>query len=153
MTKIKRRIIPYNSYLKQLARKLRNDSTFGEILLWQQLRNKQVFGYDFHRQKPLLNYIVDFYCSELNLVIEIDGKSHDQENIHIKDVKRQTELEGHNLHFLRFTEMEIRQNIHGAVDVIEHYILEFEKHTPACRQAGLAPLNQEANPAQAKKKQ
>jgi len=71
-----RKPIPYNPNLKQLARKLRNDSTLGEILLWKELNNKQFYSYDFHRQKPLLNYIADFYCYELALVIEIDGRYH-----------------------------------------------------------------------------
>ena len=52
----KRRIIPYNKHLKEYARQHRNNSTLGEILLWKQLRNYQIYGYDFHRQKPLLNY-------------------------------------------------------------------------------------------------
>jgi very-short-patch-repair endonuclease len=68
---MKRKIIPYNPQLKELARRLRNDGTLGEALLWKELNNKQLYGYDFHRQKPLLNYIVDFYCHELNLVIEL----------------------------------------------------------------------------------
>jgi very-short-patch-repair endonuclease len=59
---MRRNIIPYNSNLKELAGKLRNDSTPGEVLLWNELKNKQMYGYDFHRQKPLLNYIVDLYC-------------------------------------------------------------------------------------------
>ena len=50
---MRRKIIPYNPELKQLARKLRNDSTHGEILLWNELKNKQFYGHDFHRQKPL----------------------------------------------------------------------------------------------------
>ncbi len=126
----KRRIIPYNKHLKECAREHRKNSTLGEILLWKQLRNYQIYGYDFHRQKPLLNYIVDFYCAELNLIIEVDGQSHDHEDIYINDTKRQKELEEYDLHFIRFREMEVRQNIHGAVDVIENYIEEFEKHTP-----------------------
>ena len=73
---IKRRIIPYNPNLKLLAKDLRNNSTFGEVILWKKLKGKQFFGYDFHRQKPLLDYIVDFYCAELNLIIEIDGNYH-----------------------------------------------------------------------------
>jgi len=51
---MKRKIIPYNTRLKDFARKLRNDSTLGEILLWKEINNKQLYGYDFHRQKPLL---------------------------------------------------------------------------------------------------
>jgi len=68
-----RKIIPYNPNLKELARKLRNDSTLGEVLLWNEIKSKKLYGYDFQRQKPLLNYIADFYCYELALVIEIDG--------------------------------------------------------------------------------
>jgi very-short-patch-repair endonuclease len=53
--------------------------------LWQKLKGKQLFGYDFHRQKPLLNYIPDFYCYELNLVIELGGYSHQFEVVVEKD--------------------------------------------------------------------
>lgn len=69
---MKRKIIPYQPYLKELARTLRNASSLGEVLLWKELRSKKMHGFDFHRQKPLLNYIVDFYCYELDLVIEVD---------------------------------------------------------------------------------
>ena len=72
----KRKIIPYNPKLKKLARKLRNKSTKSEVLLWNYLKGRQIKGFDFHRQKPIGNYIVDFYCSELLLAIEIDGESH-----------------------------------------------------------------------------
>ncbi len=72
----RREIIPYNPKLKELARKLRNDSTFTEIILWNYLKKKQMRGFDFDRQKPIDNYIVDFYCKDLKLAIEIDGESH-----------------------------------------------------------------------------
>jgi very-short-patch-repair endonuclease len=51
--------------------------TLSEILLWQQIKGKQLFGYDFHRQKPIDEYVVDFYCPRLKLVLEIDGDSHE----------------------------------------------------------------------------
>ncbi|RFZ85888.1 endonuclease domain-containing protein [Mucilaginibacter terrenus] len=119
---MKRVIIPYNSKLKLLARKLRNESTIGEILLWKELRNKKFYSFDFHRQKPLLNYIVDFYCYELNLVIEIDGSYHDNEEQHASDVSRDLELAKYNLTVLRFTEMEIRQDILNVFRTIEMHI-------------------------------
>lgn len=72
----RRKIIPYNPALKEKARELRNNSTISEIFLWQFLKGKQMLGYDFHRQKPLDEYIVDFFCNELMLAIEIDGESH-----------------------------------------------------------------------------
>src|ERR1700733_8633509 len=101
---MRRKIIPYNSNLKQLARKLRNDSTLGEVLLWNELKNKQLYGYDFHRQKPLLNYIVDLYRYELALVIEIDGQYHNWEEQYDKDIVRVKELGAYGLTVLRFTE-------------------------------------------------
>lgn len=63
-----------------LARKLRKEMTFSEILLWNELKQKKMLGYDFDRQKPLDNFIVDFFCKELGLVIEIDGDSHYHED-------------------------------------------------------------------------
>jgi very-short-patch-repair endonuclease len=68
--------LPYNKTLKQFSHDLRNHSTLGEILLWQKLRARSMMGYQFDRQKPLENFIVDFYCQALKLVIEIDGGYH-----------------------------------------------------------------------------
>jgi very-short-patch-repair endonuclease len=119
-----RKIIPYNSYLKDLAKKLRNDSTLGEILLWKELNNKQMHGYDFHRQKPLLNYIVDFYCYELNLVIEVDGQYHNHEEQDRADLLRDKELEKYDLTILRFTEQEVRKDMINVLRTIEQHIME-----------------------------
>lgn len=66
-----------------------------------QLQKRQVRGYQFNRQKPLGNYIVDFYCKALNLVIEIDGGSHHFEEIMLKDIERQRILEELGMHFFR----------------------------------------------------
>ncbi|MER3463990.1 MAG: hypothetical protein C4329_05815 [Chitinophagaceae bacterium] len=66
----------YNKSLKTFSRQLRNHSILGEVLLWKQLRAGSLMGYTFNRQKPLANYIVDFYCKPLQLVIEIDGGYH-----------------------------------------------------------------------------
>ena len=69
----------YHKDLKEIARKLRNDSTPAEIRLWTKLlRSKQMKGYQFLRQRPVLNYIADFMCKELRLIIEVDGESHEQ---------------------------------------------------------------------------
>ncbi|WP_312318860.1 endonuclease domain-containing protein [Acinetobacter variabilis] len=67
---------PYNKNLKQVSRDLRNNMTEAEKLLWSKLRSKQILGLQFYRQKPILNYIVDFYCPAANLVIECDGSQH-----------------------------------------------------------------------------
>lgn len=72
----RRPIIAYSPVLKQQARELRRRSTLSEILLWKRLRGHQIRGFDFHRQKPVGNFIVDFYCSEIFLATEIDGGYH-----------------------------------------------------------------------------
>ncbi len=86
--KQRRKIIPYNPKLKEFARQLRNNSTKSEIYLWKHLKGKQMMGYDFHRQKPLDNFIVDFFCHELMLAIEIDGYTHIHEEVQDKDEKK-----------------------------------------------------------------
>jgi very-short-patch-repair endonuclease len=122
---MRRKIIPYSPKLKQLARNLRNNSTPSEVLLWCALKGKQVKGYDFHRQKPIDNFIVDFYCNELSLAIEVDGSSHD-EKIEA-DETRQKRLEVLGVHILRFTERDVRQNLPGVVMTIEEWI---DSHRP-----------------------
>ncbi len=83
--------ILYNPKLKQRARGLRNQGVLSEVLLWNQLKGRGICGYQFMRQKPVGNYIVDFYCSKLKLVIEIDGESH--EGRFCYDIERQQLLE------------------------------------------------------------
>jgi type I site-specific restriction-modification system R (restriction) subunit/very-short-patch-repair endonuclease len=69
--------LPYNPKLKERARELRKAGNLSEVLFWNQVKRKQFKGYDFDRQKIIGNYIVDFYCTNCNVVIEIDGSSHD----------------------------------------------------------------------------
>lgn len=114
--------ILYNPKLKTLSRKLRNQSTLSEILLWQRLRAKQVMGLQFMRQKPISKYIVDFYCSKFKLVIEIDGNSHASEEARKKDIVRQKYLESLGLTVLRFDDRDIKQNIDSVVRAIEAWI-------------------------------
>jgi len=82
-------IIPYNLKLKQFARELRNNSTLSEVLLWRQVKG-QALKYEFHRQVPIDEFIVDFYCHELMLAIEIDGNSHNDKFNY--DMNRQMKL-------------------------------------------------------------
>jgi very-short-patch-repair endonuclease len=119
--KHRKKILNYNPKLKELARKLRNNSTLAEILLWNYLKGKQMLGYDFHRQKPIDNYIVDFFCYELMLAIEIDGGSHINTD---DDIERQTRLESLGVRFLRFYDGDVKQNIGGVVLIIEEWIRE-----------------------------
>jgi very-short-patch-repair endonuclease len=126
---MKRKIIPYNPKLKVLARQLRNDSTKSEIRLWQHLKGKQMMGYDFHRQKPLLEYIADFYCYELELVIELDGYTHQFEEVIARDEVKQRVLEEIGLTVMRFADIEVMHDINNVLRTIENYILNREEHT------------------------
>ena len=114
--------LPYNPYLKQLAKTLRNNMTLSEILLWQQLKKKQLDGFDFDRQKPIDEFIVDFYCKELKLAIEIDGSTHDNEKSWQKDQLRQKRLEQLGVSFLRFSDKEIKENLEGVLTAIRSWI-------------------------------
>jgi very-short-patch-repair endonuclease len=122
--------LPYNRDLKEFSRLLRNNSTLSEILLWNQLKAEKMMGYQFNRQKPLDNYIVDFYAKRLNLVIEIDGISHQFPEVIVNDEKRQKILEQMGLNFLRFTEIEVRKDMNGVLKVIKDYIIDFEFKNP-----------------------
>ena len=121
---MKRQIIPYNPALKEKARNLRNNSTFTEIMLWNYLKRKQMKGYDFHRQKPLDNYIVDFFCNELMLAIEVDGETHYGNGR--RDEKRQRKLERYGIQFLRFDDLDVVHNLDGVLKNIEKWIDDYE---------------------------
>ena len=118
--------IYYNPILKHRSQNLRNNSTLGEILLWQQLKGRKMRGYQFNKQKPIGNYIVDFYCRKLFLIIEVDGETHFYVGAKEKDEKRQKELESLGLHFLRFDDIAVKQNIESVILSIEEWIDGFE---------------------------
>ena len=115
--------IVYNPKLKQLSRNLRNNSTLAEVLLWQQIKGRKIRGYQFSRQKPIGNYIVDFYCSKLKLVIEIDGRSHNDKFKY--DRRRQNFLEKIGLTVLRFDDLDVKKNLSGVIEAIDTWI---DKH-------------------------
>jgi very-short-patch-repair endonuclease len=119
--------IHYHPKLKQRARDLRNESTLSEVLLWNQLKGRKLHGYQFMRQKPIENYIVDFYCSKLELVIEIDGVTHDDKID--RDRTRQLELKQLGLRMLRFQDSDVKTNMAGVLAIIEEYIAESKSNT------------------------
>jgi very-short-patch-repair endonuclease len=116
-----RQFLPYKSRLKAIARTLRKEITLAEVLLWNELKRKQMLGYDFHRQKPIDTYVVDFFCPKLLLAIEIDGASH--EGKQEKDSKRQKEIERYGISFLRFSDNEVKQNLSGVFECIREWIV------------------------------
>ncbi len=119
----------YNKKLKELARNLRKHSTKAEIRLWSEvLRAGKMKGYTFLRQRPVLNYIADFMCKELKLIIEVDGATHNREEQWYKDRERQKELEEYGFTVLRFSDDEIQKNLEGVYKELERWI---DNHPPA----------------------
>jgi len=96
---MKRRIIPYNPELKERAKQLRKNMTFSELKLWNELKNGQLMGYDFDRQRPVGDYIVDFFCKDLQLAIEVDGITHLDEKAILKDKIRLEDIEASGVFF------------------------------------------------------
>ena len=113
----------YNKKLQPFANKLRKEMTKAEACLWKYvLRAGQMNGYKFNRQRPVLNYIADFMCKELRLIIEVDGITHDTKLE--KDEHRTDELRRAGFNVFRFTDEEVLTNIHGVAAEIERIIEE-----------------------------
>jgi len=123
-----RKIIPYNPDLVPFAKKLRNNMTMGEIALWRELKNKKL-GVRFSRQIPIDNYIVDFYCKELQLALEVDGSVHFIEEQQEKDSIRQNRLEYLGVCFIRFSDLDVKNNLNWVLEEIKKMILHI-KPTP-----------------------
>jgi (E)-4-hydroxy-3-methylbut-2-enyl-diphosphate synthase len=140
----KLKIIPYNSNLKELASQLRKNMTLSEVLLWNELKQKKILGFDFDRQRPINNYIVDFFCKELNLAIEIDGDTHIYRDDY--DDERQRNLEIMGVHFLRFDDIEVKKSMSNVLRVIEDWI-EKNKPTPRPSKEGSHESKSSLNPS------
>lgn len=127
----KRNHLSYNPKLKQFPRNLRNNSTKAEVILWLQLKGKQMREYDFHRQKPIDNFIADFYCPRLELVIEVDGAYHYWEETIVKDQIKEAKLKSFGLSVLRFTNQDVLKSMKYVLRTIELYIDAYEERTHA----------------------
>ena len=106
------RIIYYRKANNAFARKLRNESTYAEALLWKYMR-KTSLGVQFHRQVPLNKFIVDFYCHELKLAVEIDGITHEGDEAIQRDEVRQKRLEDLGVVFIRLFDNDVKVNTKG----------------------------------------
>lgn len=120
--RIRKKIVPYSPRLKQTARNLRKNMTLGEVILWQHIRRRQIKGYQFLRQKPIGKYVVDFFCKELMLAIEVDGESH--EGRQREDEERQEKLKKLGVRFLRFQDSHVKQDLANVLKRIEIWIEE-----------------------------
>ena len=122
---------PYNKNLKYNARQLRNNMTEAEQKLWLRLRQKQLLGLQFYRQKPILNFIVDFYCPAASLIIECDGSQHLNEKGLKYDLLRDQALTQLNLTVLRFNNLQILHELDAVVQTIESVILSQHADNPS----------------------
>ena len=129
-----RKLIPYNPKLVALAKELRKNMTFGEIALWREIKGKKL-GVSFSRQIPIDNFIVDFYCKDLRLAIEVDGSIHFEEEQIKKDTHRQKRLESLGVKIIRFSDLDVKNNLNWVLTEIKQVISEL-KPTPNPSQEG-----------------
>jgi very-short-patch-repair endonuclease len=120
-----------SNHMRSRASNLRNQSTPAEILLWQELKNSKL-GVKFRRQQPLDHFIVDFYCADLNLVIEIDGNTHDFLAVATNDAHKENYLRNQGYHILRFTDHDVQQNLDGVITNISEYLLTHKSPPQTC---------------------
>ena len=120
-----RPIISYNPVLKSRARELRRHMTLAEVLLWNRLKRRQLGGRDFDRQRPIGEHIVDFFCKDLRLAIEVDGRSHDFKEE--ADARRQRQLESQGVWVIRFWDAEVNTDIESVLARIGKAVQEREQ--------------------------
>jgi very-short-patch-repair endonuclease len=118
----------YNPNLQPFANKLRKDMTKAEASLWKYvLSARQMKGYQFRRERPVLNYIADFMCKELQLVIEVDGLTHQWEEVFAKDNRKDEDLRKAGFVVLRFNDADVLNNMHQVIRIIEAKIEDIEQ--------------------------
>lgn len=112
-----------NRELIQKARELRKNMTLAEKILWSELKSKKLSGYKFRRQLPVFDYIVDFYCYELNLIIEIDGPVHNLPEIEIYDDKRDKLFRTNGYVVMHLSNDEVVSNLDTTLTKINELII------------------------------
>jgi restriction endonuclease S subunit len=111
--------LPYNPALKERAKALRKAGNLAEVLFWQQVHRKKFLGLDFDRQKIIGNYIVDFYCANVQVVIEIDGSSHDGKEEY--DAARDAYLEGLGLTVIHITDEAVKKDLAETMEDVKNH--------------------------------
>lgn len=111
--------LPYNSALRDRAKALRKAGMLHEALLWLELKNKKLNDLDFDRQKIIGNYIVDFYCAEKSVVLEVDGSSHDDKQI--EDAQRDEYLRNLGLIVIRLLAKDVLRNMEGVIVFLRNH--------------------------------
>jgi very-short-patch-repair endonuclease len=126
----------YNKHREKPKRQiLRNNMTQAEVILWSQLRGNNLGGYKFRRQYSIDRFVLDFYCPELKLVIEIDGESHSPQEAVEHDKIRESHIKQFGIVFLRFTNEDVRKALTASLKKIVQTIHEREKSiSPSIKQ-------------------
>ena len=114
-------------HLKSIRKKLRNNLTPAEAKLWTLLKSKQMDGKKFRRQHSVANYVLDFYCPEERIAIELDGQGHFEENQAAYDRKRDLFLASVGIKVLRFENKWVWNNPDGLLEIVKSY---FQKEPP-----------------------
>jgi len=122
----KYRELPFNSALKERAKKLRKAGNLAEVLIWQQIHKKAFKGYDFDRQKIIGNYIVDFFCLDCGVVIEIDGSSHNEKGDY--DTERDAFIEGLGLIIIHISAKDVLKNLQGVMNMLNNHPALRQRH-------------------------
>jgi very-short-patch-repair endonuclease len=130
-------LIAHNPISVKQARYLRKNSTIAEKKLWSRLRNKKVAGLKFRRQQSIGNRIVDFFCKEANLAIELDGSGHSRHCGEVTDLDKEIELYESGVRILRFRNSEVLSNLDGVIDAIIYRIDSEKSLWPPGRVGGL----------------
>jgi len=115
----------YNKKLKKFARENRKQMTQAEVYIWDKLlRRKQFYSFKFLRQRPVNNYIADFMCKELNLIIEIDGLTHSFEEVSNNDLIRENRLKELGFTIIRFNDEEVINDFDNIIRVLENFLID-----------------------------
>ena len=119
----------------QRRRRLRKAMPTAEVILWSRLQGRQVVGKKFRRQYSVGPYFIDFYCVEVRLAVELDGDTHFTSEARSYDRERQQFIESFGIRFLRFTNVDVYENLDGVLEVIAGAI----SGDHGCRAAGQEP--------------
>lgn len=136
-------MLNYRADLKGKARQLRSNMTDAEQKLWYQLRRKQLLGIQFYRQRPLGEYIVDFHAPEVELVVEVDGSQHQEQDAIQYDSARTAYLKSLGLTVMRFDNLQVLNETDSVLEMIHQYVRDRQSPLP-CRPR--VPLHRDTVP-------
>ncbi|MEW6683192.1 MAG: DUF559 domain-containing protein [Nitrospirota bacterium] len=123
-------MLNYRPDLKQVARRLRQEMTQSEQVLWSRVRRKQIAGIQFYRQRPIAGFVVDFYAPRAKLVVEVDGSQHFAPEGSLQDARRDIVLRGFGLCVLRFDSAEVLRHTDAVTEAIREAVVDRRREIP-----------------------